>query len=103
MSLIILIEIIELGRTYFTRKVRKSEILSYFGREYMPVKTDKVNLKILYLLAENARMNSVQSELLPHSDTAPLCFSLYSTKQLLLTFLQRACKSEMAIYRGGYL
>ena len=54
------IEIIELGRTYFTKKVRKSDILSYFGREYKPVKVDKVDLKILSLLSENARMNSVE-------------------------------------------
>jgi Lrp/AsnC family leucine-responsive transcriptional regulator len=55
------IEIIELGRTYFTKRVRRSEVLSYFGREYKPAKVDKVDLKILDLLSENARINSVEA------------------------------------------
>ncbi len=54
------IEIIELGRSYFTQKIRKSEALSYFGREYQPTKVDHIDLKILSLISENARMNSVE-------------------------------------------
>lgn len=54
------VEILELGRDYFTKRKRESKVLSYFGRKYKPIKYDKTDLKILDLISENARMNSVE-------------------------------------------
>lgn len=54
------VEILELGRDYFTKIKRESKVLSYFGRKYKPIKYDKTDLKILDLISENARMNSVE-------------------------------------------
>lgn len=54
------VEVLELGRDYFTKRKRGSKVLSYFGRKYKPIKYDKTDLKILDLISENARMNSVE-------------------------------------------
>jgi Lrp/AsnC family leucine-responsive transcriptional regulator/Lrp/AsnC family transcriptional regulator len=56
----IVIEWIELGRAYFTRQKREVKTLSYFGRDYEPVKVDQTELRILDLIAENARHTSVE-------------------------------------------
>jgi len=59
-GILTVVETIELGRAYFTKKTRESQVLSYFGRQYGPIKVDQTDLKILDLISENARMNSVE-------------------------------------------
>jgi len=59
-DILMMVEIKELGRDYFTKKKREPKVLSYFGREYKQVKINKIDLKILDLISENARMNSVE-------------------------------------------
>jgi len=59
-GILTVVETIELGRDYFTKKNRESKVLSYFGREYNPITVDGTDLKILDLISENARLNSVE-------------------------------------------
>ena len=54
------VEISYFGRHYFTKNIREKNSPLYFGREIKLIETDKTDLKILSLLSENARMNSVQ-------------------------------------------
>lgn len=54
------VEVVYFGRDYFTKKFREIRQLPYFGREFRLAKVDKVDLKILGLISENARMNSVE-------------------------------------------
>lgn len=54
------LEVIYFGRDYFTKKFRDVKQLPYFGREIRIVKVDKVDIRILDLISENARMNSVE-------------------------------------------
>ncbi|MEK6897113.1 MAG: winged helix-turn-helix transcriptional regulator [Nanoarchaeota archaeon] len=54
------VEISYFGRHYFTKNIREKNSPLYFGREIKIIETDKTDLKILSLLSENARMNSVQ-------------------------------------------
>ena len=54
------VEISYFGRHYFTKNIREQNPPLYFGREIKIIETDKTDLKILSLLSENARMNSVQ-------------------------------------------
>jgi DNA-binding Lrp family transcriptional regulator len=56
----IVIEWIELGRSYFTQLRRQVAELSYFGRDYEQVKVDHIELQILNLIAEDARKTSVE-------------------------------------------
>jgi len=60
LDIFIVIEFSEWGRAYFTKERREVQKISYFGRDYKQVKTDKKDLKILDLLSENARMTSVE-------------------------------------------
>jgi Lrp/AsnC family leucine-responsive transcriptional regulator len=59
-DVIIVIEFIELGRSYFTKKRRDVNRLSYFGRDYKSIKVDSTDLNILHLISENARMNAAE-------------------------------------------
>lgn len=54
------VEVVYFGRDYFTKKFREVKQLPYFGREFKSVKVDKIDLEILDLISENARMNSVE-------------------------------------------
>ncbi len=54
------IEVIELGRSYFTGGTKEVKNLSYFGRDYDGVKIDRINLLILSFISENARRSSVE-------------------------------------------
>jgi len=54
------IEVIELGRSYFTRSTREVKNLSYFGRDYNGIKIDRNDLLILSFISENARKSSVE-------------------------------------------
>lgn len=54
------VEVVYFGRDYFTKKFREVKQIPYFGREFKLVKVDKVDLKILNLISENARMNAVE-------------------------------------------
>lgn len=56
----IVIEFIELGRAYLTRRIREVKNLNYFGRDYKQVKVDKNDLYILNYISENARITSVE-------------------------------------------
>jgi len=48
------IEGIYFGRDYFVKKLREIKQLLYFGRELKSIKVDKIDLKILDLISENA-------------------------------------------------
>lgn len=54
------VEVVYFGRDYFTKKWREAKDLPYFGREEDIAVYDKINLQILNLISENARMNSVE-------------------------------------------
>lgn len=54
------VEVVYFGRDYFTKKIRETKPLPYFGREFKLIEVDKFDLKILNLISENARMNSVE-------------------------------------------
>ena len=54
------LEVVYFGRDYFTNKLRENKQLPYFGREFKLIRIDKIDLKILDLISENARMNSVE-------------------------------------------
>ncbi len=54
------IEVVYFGRDYFTKKFREIRQPPYFGREFKILDVDKTDLKILNLISENARMNSVE-------------------------------------------
>ncbi len=54
------LEVVYFGRDYFTKKIRENKQLPYFGRELKLIKIDKVDKKILDLISENARINSVE-------------------------------------------
>ena len=54
------VEVIELGRSYFIKTHRDIENLHYFGRDFESPKIDNIDLKILDLISENARMPSAQ-------------------------------------------
>ena len=57
------IEGIYFGRDYFVKKLREIKQLLYFGRELKSIKVDKIDLKILDLISENAKINSVDISL----------------------------------------
>jgi DNA-binding Lrp family transcriptional regulator len=57
-DVIIVMEFIELGRAYLTKSHRDVKELSIFGRDYEPAKTDKLDLQILGLISEQARITS---------------------------------------------
>jgi len=59
-DIIIVMEFIELGRAYFTKTYRDIKNLSIFGRDYKSIKFDKIDLNILNLISENARMTSME-------------------------------------------
>jgi len=54
------LEVNYFGRDYFTKKSREIKKPLYFGREFKPEKVDKVDLQILNLISEKARLNSVE-------------------------------------------
>lgn len=54
------LEVIYFGRDYFTKKIREVKHLPYFGRGEEISIPDKINLQILNLISENARMTSVE-------------------------------------------
>lgn len=54
------VEMSYFGRDYFTKKSREIKKPLYFGREFKPEKVDKVDLQILNLISEKARLNSVE-------------------------------------------
>lgn len=59
------VEVIELGRSYFIKSHRDIEKLSYFGRDFEAPKIDNIDLMILDYISENTRMTSAQiSEML---------------------------------------
>lgn len=54
------IEMSYFGRDFFINKSREIKEPLYFGREFKPEKIDKVDLQILNLISEKARLNSVE-------------------------------------------
>lgn len=54
------LEVTYFGRDYFIKNRREIKRLPYFGREEEIDIPDKINLQILNLISENARMNSVE-------------------------------------------
>ncbi len=54
------VEVIYLGRDYFTKDGRTESKLSHFGGEEKINIPDKTNLQILNIISENARVNSVE-------------------------------------------
>ena len=48
------------GRDYLNKKTREVKPVIYFGHEFKLAKVDETDLKILDLISENARMNSVE-------------------------------------------
>src|SRR3989344_187087 len=45
------------GRDYLSKKTREIKSVPYFGREFKLIKLDEIDLKILNILSENARIN----------------------------------------------
>lgn len=54
------VEVTYFGRDYFIKKFRETKQSPYFGRKFELIKVDKTDLKILDLISENARTNSVE-------------------------------------------
>ncbi|MDO8517256.1 MAG: Lrp/AsnC family transcriptional regulator [Nanoarchaeota archaeon] len=54
------IDVTYFGRDYLINKIRKEDKLPYFGNEIKITNLDQTDFKILNLIAENARMNSVE-------------------------------------------
>ena len=54
------VEVIYLGRDYFTNEKRTETKFPHFGGKWETISTDKTNLQILNLISENARTNSVE-------------------------------------------
>ena len=54
------VEVTYFGRDYLNKKIREIKKLPYFGKEEIISIPDKTNLKILDILSENARINSVE-------------------------------------------
>lgn len=54
------VEVIYLGRNYFAEKTRTENKHPSFGGKWETISTDKINLQILNLISENARINSVE-------------------------------------------
>lgn len=59
-DILMTVEMIYFGRGYFIKKSREIKKPLYFGREFKPAKVDKVDLQILNLISEKARLNSVE-------------------------------------------
>ncbi len=59
-DIFIVIGWLELRRSYFTQNMREVKKISYFGRDYEPVRLDNVDLQILNHLADQARISSVE-------------------------------------------
>jgi len=59
-ELLLTIEGIYLGRDYLLEKVREIKKSPYFGKEILTEKLDDLDLQILNIFAENARLNSVK-------------------------------------------
>ena len=54
------VEVIYFGRDYFTKEKRTESKTPSFGGKWETISTDKINLQILNLMSENARINSVE-------------------------------------------
>jgi len=48
------------GRDYLSKKTREIKSVPYFGREFKLIKLDEIDLKILNILSENARINAIE-------------------------------------------
>ncbi len=59
-DLLLTIEGIYLGRDYLVEKQREMKKIHYFGREVELSKLDNLDLNILNIISENARLNSVE-------------------------------------------
>lgn len=59
-NVLTIIEVIELGRSYFTKSYRNIDELPIFGRKFESINIDNTDLKILDLLSENARITSAE-------------------------------------------
>ncbi len=55
------VEIHDFGRDYLVDRKREAKDIFYFGREYKFVELDGLDIKILDLISENARMNFAET------------------------------------------
>jgi len=99
-DIIIVMQFIELGRAYFTKNHRDVKELSVFGRDYEPVKTDRLDMQILGLLAEQARITS--SEIAAKLGTSPSAISS-RIKKLVEKRIILGFKPLIHVENMGYL
>jgi len=55
-----IVELIDFGREYLSNKERRIKSLPYFGNKVHKVEVDEIDLKILNLLSENARISALE-------------------------------------------
>jgi Lrp/AsnC family leucine-responsive transcriptional regulator len=99
-DIIIVMEFIELGRAYFTKSYRDVKELSVFGRDYEPVKADKLDLQILGLISEQARITS--SAIAAKLGTSPSAIGS-RIKKLVEKRIIRGFKPLIHVENMGYL
>jgi DNA-binding Lrp family transcriptional regulator len=99
-DIFIVMEFIEFGRAYFTKSYRDVRELSIFGRDYQPVKADILDLQILGLLSEQARITS--SEIAARLGTSPTSIS-GRIKKLIEKRIIRGFKPLVHVENMGYM
>jgi len=58
-DVLVTIEVIDFGRDYFFGQKRKHKDIYYFGREYRSIEFDEIDIQILHLISENARISYI--------------------------------------------
>jgi DNA-binding Lrp family transcriptional regulator len=98
-DIILVMEFIELGRAYFTKSHRDVRELSVFGRDYEPVKADKLDFQILGFISEQARVTS--SEIAAKLGASPSAISS-RIKKLVERRIIRGFKPLVHVENMGY-